>query len=137
MITLSNDRIRRRSRRLALAALLAAGCDNGTSPGIQPEVTNAPDNFQFQVTALRDYTQTLSYGWTNGGAAASVNQASTVTEGSATLVVLDPDGREVYSRSLAANGTFATTAGRPGGWTIRVVLARATGTLNFRVQKRP
>ena len=54
---------------------------------------------------------------------------------SATLVVLDADGEQVYTRSLAENGTFVTAAGAAGSWTIRVTYSAASATVNFRVQK--
>jgi len=34
---------------------------------------------------------------------------------------------QVYQRSLAENGTFMTTAGAPGSWTVRIHLAEASG----------
>lgn len=115
---------------------LVAACDKGpTSPGVQPEITSVVDNFQYQVTDIRNYTHTATYAWRNTGATATVNQAATVTSGSATLVILDAAGVEVYSRSLAGNGTFLTAAGQPGSWTIRVVYAAVSATVNFRVQR--
>lgn len=120
-------------------ALLGAGCDAGTNvigPENQLEVTNAPDNFQWQVTALSKVTQTLTYTWAHTGTTANVNQSSSLSGGSADLRVLDATGKEVYSSSLATNGTSQTAAGTAGNWTIRVSLAKAGGTLNFRVQKR-
>ena len=115
---------------------LFAGCSNSpTSPGVHPEITNIADNFQYQVTGVRNYTREHTYEWQNTGAIANVNQATTVTSGSVTLVLLDANGVEVYSRSLAENGTFVSAAGAPGSWTIRVTYADANATVNFRVQK--
>jgi hypothetical protein len=85
----------------------------------------------------RNYTNTLQYTWRNTGTVADVNQATTVTAGTITLTVRDAEGTEVYSRSLAENGTFVTASGTAGDWTIRVAFNVASGTLNFRVQKRP
>ena len=119
---------------LGLAA--ATGCGSSpTGPGIQPQVTNSPDNFQYQATSVTNYTGTLSYTWQNSGTLANVNQATTVTGGTATLVILDANGAQVYSRSLADNGTFPTTAGVAGAWTIRIVYSGASATVNFRAQK--
>jgi len=61
-----------------LAALLAA-CSDGTSPGIQPEINNLPDTFQYQVTAMQNYTHSDSYDWQNTGTQANVDQSTTVT----------------------------------------------------------
>ena len=127
-----------RSMVVIVGVALVAGCGNNpTSPGVQPEITNSVDNFQYQVTGIRNYTHTATYHWQNTGATATVNQATTVTSGSATLVLLDAGGAEVYSRSLAENGTFVSTAGTPGAWTIRVTYSAASATVNFRVQKAP
>jgi len=40
-------------------------------------------------------------------------------------------GTEVYNRSLADNGTFVTTSGTAGNWTIRIGFNSASGTVNF------
>lgn len=119
----------------SVCAVLVAGCDSSTSPGINPEIANNPDTFQYQVTDIRNYSHVDNYTWQNTGTTANVNQSTTVTDGTATLVILDADGDPVYSKSLAENGTFVTTAGAVGSWTIRVTYASASATVNFRVQK--
>ena len=82
-----------------------------------------------------EVTQTLDYTWHNTGTTADVNQSGVITGGSGTLRILDADGTQVYSRSLTETGTFATSAGTSGDWSIEVTLSSASGTLNFRVQK--
>lgn len=119
----------------SVCAALVAGCDSSTSPGINPEIANNPDTFQYQVTDIRNYSHVNDYTWQNTGTSANVNQSTTITGGSATLVILDADGVQVYSKSLVENGTFVTTAGTAGAWTIRVTYASASATVNFRVQK--
>jgi hypothetical protein len=134
---------RKQTRAIALAAMILAplamlGCSsNPVSPGKDLQVANVADNFQFQVTALQRYTATYQYTWTNTGTAASVNQASSLTGGTAVLVVKDNAGTQVYSRSQTENGTFDTTAGVAGSWTITLITNKASGTINFRVQKKP
>ena len=119
----------------AVAAAAILGCSSATSPGSQPQVTNAPDNFQYQVSTVQAFTGTRTYQWQNTGAKATVNQATTVTSGSIVLVIKDASGTELYNQSLAVNGTVDTGSGTAGLWTIRVVYTNATGTVNFRVQK--
>lgn len=124
---------------VVFALLTMAGCggEGGglLNPRFQPQVTNATDNFQFQTTAVTGVTQTLSYTWQNTGIQASINQACAITQGTATLTVRDAAGTQVYQSTLAANGTFQSTSGQAGAWTIVVSVNNLSGTLNFRVQK--
>ena len=120
---------------LATVALVGACSDEPTTPGVQPEIVNSADHFSYQVTNIQNYSATLSYPWQNSGTQATVNQACTVSSGSATLVILDAMALQVYSRSLADNGTFVSASGTPGAWTIRVVYSSASATVNFRADK--
>jgi hypothetical protein len=121
---------------LTTIAVLAA-CSNSTGPlaPFQPQISNLADNFQFQATGVTNATWTYTYSWSNSGDSATVNQATTVTGGAATLIVLDKNGTQLYSQSLSANGTFGMTKGVAGMWTVKVVFAGYSGTVNFRVQK--
>lgn len=116
--------------------LFLGACDgtNVIGPDNQPEIINNTDTFQWQVTALDNVSQTLTYPWETTGATANVNQSSSMSGGSATLLITDADGTQVYSGSLADNGTFPTAAGTAGTWTIAVTLSGASGTFNFRVE---
>lgn len=127
-------------------SLAAVGCGgsggNVLNPRFQPEVANNPDNFQFQSTGVQNVTQTLSYTWQNTGIAATVDQATTVTSpdpkgGRAVVRIRDANGVEVYMGDLLNNGTFDTATGATGNWTIILALNGYSGTLNFRVQKKP
>lgn len=128
-----------RSPLLAALAVIAlsVACGNSTGPlaPFQPQINNLPDDFQFQATGVTNATWTYTYNWTNTGDSATVNQATTVTGGSATLTILD-HGTQLYSQSLSANGTFGMTKGVAGTWTVRVVFTNYSGTVNFRVQKQ-
>jgi hypothetical protein len=104
-------------------------------PENQLEVANLTDNFQLQATALADVSETLTYTWDNTGTGANVNQSGTVTGGSAMLIIEDDAGTQVYNESLAETGTFQTSPGIAGSWTVRVELSGMSGTLNFRIQK--
>lgn len=121
---------------LAAMILLAAGCsDKVIGPENELEVNNETDTFQWQVTALDEVTQTLTYSWSMTGTVANVDQSANPTGGRATLRIRDDAGLEVYSRSLADDGTFQTSAGTPGTWSITVTLDEVSGAVNFRVQK--
>jgi hypothetical protein len=127
----------RLTRLAALAAFaLLASCDTRvpTAPLLQPEVINLRNDLAFQATGLDGVTEDLEYTWQNDGAAASVVQSPTSLTGTALLFILDGAGVQVYQRSLAENGTFTTTAGVPGNWTVRVHLSEASGALTLRVQ---
>ena len=115
------------------AALSLTACTNVIGPANQLEVSNVPGTFEWQVTALDNVTQTLTYAWTNPGTTANVNQSSSLSGGTATVVVRDASNVQVYSRSLSENGTFTTLAGTTGTWTVVVTLDGAHGTLNFRL----
>src|SRR5574339_201701 len=99
------------------------GSKNNSLAPFQPQINNMQDNFQLQATGVNNVTSTLNYTWQNTGTSANVNQASQITAGSATLTILDASGQQVYTNSLTANGTFPTTTGMTGGWTIRVILS--------------
>ena len=122
----------------ALVALaLTAACGNSTGPlaPFQPQINNVADDFQFQATGVTNVTWTFNYNWTNTGDSATVNQATTVSGGSATLTIFDKNGTQLYTQSLSANGTFGMTKGAAGLWTVRVVFTNYSGTVNFRAQK--
>ncbi len=124
---------------LPLAVGAAAACSSSASgllgPSNQLQVTDTTNNFQFQVTAMSNITQTLDYSWLNTSDSASVNQASSLAGGTATLTIKDSTGTQLYTASLANNGTFKTAVGHAGTWKITVVITGASGALNFRVQK--
>jgi hypothetical protein len=115
------------------APLLACDGANLIGPENQLEIANDTDRFEWQATGLENVTQTLTYTWHNTSTSADINQASSITSGTATLTITCVNENEMYSRSLAENGTFQTTVGQSGDWTIAVELVGVDGTLNFRV----
>ena len=122
------------ARHLALVVMLAGFACNDSLAPFQPEIANVPGNFQLQATNVRNVTNTFEYTWQSNAATANVNQATIIAAGTATLTILDSQDAQVYTRNLADNGTFQTTSGTAGAWTIRMVLTNYSGTLNFRVQ---
>ena len=120
---------------LATLVLLTACGESATAPRFQPEVANATNSFAFQATALSNVSDIAQYTWRNDGTTANVNQSPSNLTGTVSLVVLDAAGTQVYSRSLAENGTFVTSAGTAGNWTVRVTFSSVSGAVNFRLQK--
>lgn len=123
---------------LAAAVLLSAGCGDATNligPENELEVTSATDQFQFQLTALDDVTDSRTYDWSNTGTSATVDVSAEVTGGTAVLRIRDASGQIVYEANLAAGADGSTQVGTAGTWQIEVVLTDVTGTFNFRVQK--
>lgn len=122
---------------LAVCGLLVGCGSDPTAPlaAFEPEVSNAVDNFALQATDVTDVGATIVYSWSNTGTVASVDHSTTVSNGSATLVIEDASGAVVYNAPLEASLNEATLDGQSGTWTIRLILDGYDGTLNFRVQK--
>jgi hypothetical protein len=132
------DRLKSAGRLVALSTIALLGaCGSSTSPlaPFSPQINNIPDNFHLQASNVTNVTSTITYTWANSGTAASAGQSTTIAAGTAMLTVLDANGAQVYSQSLSANGTFPTTTGMTGNWTITLTLTNYSGTLNFQVQK--
>lgn len=117
----------------AVALFVLAGCSDALAP-FQPEITNAPDNFQFQATGLTDVSWSQEYVWQNSDATANVDHSSAVTAGTTLLTIRDAAGTQVYASPLAPSGSLSTLAGTAGSWRITLTLTNVSGTLNFRVQ---
>ena len=120
------------------ASVLAVACGSSTGPlaPYDPQIVNVADNFSFQVTNVSNITWTYTYRWQNTGDSATVNQATNGTAGSAVLTVFDKNGTQLYSQSLAGNGTFGMAKGVAGLWTVRVQFTNYSGTIDFNVQKQ-
>ena len=123
-------------RTLVALALLAA-CDQAivSEPVYQPQIVNVRNDFAYQVLGLDVFTSEAVYAWQSDGAAATVMQSPNVLTGTATLFIADGSGAQVYQRSLAENGTFTTTAGVPGTWTVRLKFQEASGDATFHLTK--
>jgi hypothetical protein len=115
---------------------VACGGGNVIGPDNQLEVTNAPDDFQFQVSNLTDVSQTLTYTWTNTGTQATVDISQAITAGSVILTIRDQDGAFMYTDDLREDNDGDTAAGRSGIWEIEIRIEAASGTFNFRVQRK-
>ncbi len=120
----------------ALVAVAACGSDPTAPPGIQPQITNNTNAFSFQITSLNNVTGTYNYTWQNTGTLARVSHSSNAgATGSATLILLDAVGTQVYSGALATTGQpVSAPAGVAGAWTVRLVFANYSNTqINFAV----
>lgn len=130
------------TRRMAWAFfLLLAACSDDpiAPPGIQPQINNLPDAFTFQITDLSNVTGTYDYTWQNTGALARVSHSSNAgSSGSATLVLRDAAGTQVYSGELASSGQpLSAPAGVAGAWTVRLVFTGYSNSqVNFAVAKQ-
>lgn len=122
---------------LALVGCRGEGsaCQEVTCPQYHPEITNRTDSFEFQVTSIAQVTQTVHFTWSNTGTRATINQASQLMAGTAQLTLRDAAGRVVYIQDLQANGTFLSAHGAAGTWVLQIALTRASGTINFRLEK--
>ncbi len=120
----------------ACAAVALTGCGSEPTAAYNPDVVNEPDNFSMQVSGATHLTETYSYEWPNSGSAATVELASTVNAGAATLTIQDALGAEVYGGSLALGGSLETTTGQAGAWTIRIAFADFSGNVDLSVVKK-
>jgi hypothetical protein len=119
------------------ASLFLESCNNNVlDPQFEPEISNTTDSFEFQATDVRDVSQTVQYTWQNSGTMANINQSGSISAGSATLTINDADGTEIYRADLSETGTFITSAGKAGNWSISLSLSGFDGTLNFSSEKR-
>lgn len=126
----------RRARAVVAALALVGACGDEALAPFEPEIGNVTDSFQFQVTALDRVSTTVEYEWQHTGSTANVNQSTSLSAGTAILVIRDAQGTVVHQRTLTDDGTFQTSTGAAGRWRIRVELSGASGAVNFRVQKR-
>jgi len=129
-----------RSIGLAIFLLLSACSDDPTAPpGIQPQITNLTDAFAFQITNLDNVTGTYDYTWQNTGTLARVSHSSNAgSAGTATLVLRDAAGTQVYSGVLATSGQpNSSAAGVAGACTVRLDQANYSDSqVNFAVAKQ-
>jgi hypothetical protein len=122
-----------------LAFALIVGCDSPTTPGIEPEITNNPDSFFYQLRDISNASGTWEYTWQNGGTLATVSHSTNAgSTGTATLTLLDALGTQVYSGPLLTSGEPATSpVGVAGAWTVRVVYSDYTNSqVNFELSRQ-
>jgi len=120
-----------------VALALSAACDTRvpTVPSLTPQVVNLRNDFAFQATDLAGVNEDVVYEWQIDGITATVDQSPSLLIGEATVFVSDANGVQVYQRSLGENGSFVTTAGVPGTWTVRLHFSDASGNVGLHLQK--
>jgi hypothetical protein len=112
-----------------------SGGGTGTGTGSDPLIANSTDDFRWQLSGANNFSTNGGYRWQNTGSAARVSVSNSISSGSGTMVVLDNQGRTVWSGSLRDNGSFTSAAGDAGDWRIEVLPSGVTGNLDLRVQK--
>ena len=125
---------------LLAAALWLGGCSSSSTappppPGVQPEIVNVTDSFEYQVQSIEGYSGTATYTWQNSGTTAAVDHSSVIGDGVGMVAVRDADGSEVYSGAMSPSQSLVSQPGTAGSWTVTVTYTDFTGTVNFRVQK--
>jgi len=123
---------------LGFALAVSGACDTRIPPvpQLDPQVVNLRNSFNFQAVNLLGVFQDVTYKWQIDGTSATVDQSPTALLGDATVFVTDARGVQVYQRSLAENGSFTTTTGVPGTWTIRLHFSDATGDVAVQLNKQ-
>lgn len=115
-------------------AFIFVGCKKNDLAAFQPEIINIPDTFSLQATGLDKVTDKLTYTWSKSGTIANIDQSCVITKGTATITIADSQGTEVYTKDLSVDGSFTSSTGVSGDWTITVDLSKVEGDLNFSVQ---
>jgi hypothetical protein len=108
-------------------------CADPVSPFV-PTITNEVDNFDFRVS-VSGVTRTARYTWTTTGNAAVVNLESTVTAGTASVTITDPDSTQVFAHALDGSGPVLTSSAASGDWMLLIRLSNVSGTIHFSLQK--
>lgn len=119
---------------IGIAVISLTACKKSDTT-FHPQVTNNPDNFTFQASNSTNLSSTYDYSWTNSGQAAQITVNSSVTTGTADVVIYDAANSQVYTGDIQTNGSFMTSTGTAGTWRIHVVLSGANGTVTFNVVK--
>ena len=125
---------------ILLGILVFPSCSKNSLDEFNPEISNTAGNFELQATDVSKVTDNLEYLWINPGAKnpnvkANIDHSSVIDKGTATIKIFDSEGTEVYSRDLNEDGSYTSSYGIPGTWTIKVELSKVSGDLNFRVEE--
>ncbi len=121
---------------LLLVGWIMSECgDDNPVNSFVPEISNKTDTLTFRANNAYVVTQTLTYSWNNTGDRASIEHLTGRSGGTATLVIFDADGNQIYSDDLKASGTEATQLGNAGTWRVVVDFKEFSGSAYFKLQK--
>lgn len=114
--------------------LLEAGCASTHTAGNDFQVTNRSDFFEFKIGTAKTFTMSQNYAWWNPDSSASVRQDSGIQSGEALVEIRDADGVVVHLKNLREQGTMVSLKGKPGMWSVKVTLDKASGLVRFQVE---
>ena len=121
---------------LFLIVAIMGGCgDDNPVNSFSPEISNITDTFIFRANNVYIVTETLTYSWNNTGDQATIEHLTGRSGGTATLVIFDADGTQVYSDELKSSVTEFTQQGNAGTWQVVVDLKEFSGSVYFKLQK--
>jgi hypothetical protein len=119
---------------LGASLLLVAGCASTHTAGNDFQVTNRSDFFEFKIGTAKTFTMSQNYAWWNPDSSAAVRQDSDIQAGEALVEIRDADGGVVHSKNLREQGTMVSLKGKPGMWSVKVTLDKATGSVHFQAE---
>ena len=124
-------------KRLLTAAaglFLMAGCASTHTAGNDFQVTNKSDYFEFKIGTAKTFTMSQNYAWWNPDSSAVVLAESDIQAGEALVEVRDADGSVVHSKNLKEQGRTVSLKGKPGMWSVKVTLDKASGLVRFQIE---
>jgi hypothetical protein len=123
------------ARAALLSALAGVACSSNPVTGVQIEVRNDADAFQYHATALNQQNDVHSYTWQNSGTRATLDLTTAGSAGTVHLVVRDAANATVYDADLPANLVTSSAIGTAGGWHVNVTLTGYTGNVAILISK--
>lgn len=114
--------------------MLGAGCASTHTAGNDFQVTNRSDFFEFKIGTAKTFTMSQNYAWWNPDSSAAVRQDSGIQSGEALVEIRDADGVVVHLKNLREQGTMVSLKGKPGMWSVKVTLDKASGLVRFQVE---
>lgn len=105
----------------------------GTEPPVYVDLENASISHSW----IEANSDTYIFNWTSNATELDASFQSTVQNGTADLVVMDPSGEERINQTVDADEqqAFEWNDAPPGNWTIRIAYANFTGELSVRIME--